>query len=116
MDVCNEVIRLSLSLRRSDPETRAQCVNVHQCWMSQIFIFLWFPSDLLVVHSFCGGELAKDVAADKDVEDDGDHKGDTEEGAGGHGARLAAPCTLRIVRRLRFASTAWPRPNNDIVL
>ena len=54
--------------------------------MSQIFIFLWFPSDLLVVHSFCGGELAKDVAADKDVEDDGDHKGDTEEGAGGHGA------------------------------
>ena len=41
---------------------------------------------LLVVHSFIGGELAQDVAADKDVEDDGDNEGDRHEGAGGQSA------------------------------
>ena len=41
---------------------------------------------LLVVHSFSCSELGEDVAADKDVEDDGDDEGERDEGASGHGA------------------------------
>ena len=40
---------------------------------------------LLVVHSFSSGELGDDVAADENVEDDGNYEGERDEGASGHG-------------------------------